>query len=89
MGKIIFGIIFIIGGLSGDMVLVGTDSSGECGGNHHTDDCGVCICGDYLIEAVTDTGGICTSHAYNSSCLDNCGLPDGGNARNIGCGCDY
>ena len=28
MGKIIFGIIFIIGGLSGDMVLVGTDSSG-------------------------------------------------------------
>ncbi len=28
MLKIILGIIFIIGGLSGDMVLVGTDSSG-------------------------------------------------------------
>jgi hypothetical protein len=28
MLNILFGIIFIIGGLSGDMVLVGTDSSG-------------------------------------------------------------
>ena len=65
------------------------DCAGVCSGTALTDECGKCICGDFQDPVVSDTGGLCLDLYWNSFCLDNCGIPNGNNATNVGCGCNY